>query len=99
MTSHSEDYFFKEMDKNTCIICYMKAERLLSSCCGCVICQSCLSKQEGSDARKCEWCRGNMILTGYIDLPNAYQVYRKVDQVLKDQSEEDEKNGSAVRIR
>ena len=40
-----------------------------------------------------------MILTGYIDLPNAYQVYRKVDQVLKDQGEEDEKKGSAVRLR
>ena len=32
-----------------------------------------------------------MILTGYIDLPNAYQVYRKVDQVLKDQKEEDQR--------
>ena len=31
-----------------------------------------------------------MILTGYIDQPNAYQVYKKVDQVLKDQSEEDQ---------
>ena len=40
-----------------------------------------------------------MILTGYIDLPNAYQVYRKVDQVLKDQGEEHEKKGSAVRLR
>jgi hypothetical protein len=40
-----------------------------------------------------------MILTGYIDLPNAYQVYRKVEQVLKDQGEEDEKKGSAVRLR
>ena len=40
-----------------------------------------------------------MILTGYIDLPNAYQVYKKVGQVIKDQSEEDEKKGSAVRLR
>ena len=40
-----------------------------------------------------------MILTGYVDLPNAYQVYKKVDQVLKDQSEEDERKGSAVRMR
>ena len=40
-----------------------------------------------------------MILTRYIDLPNAYQVYKKVNQVLKDQSEEDEKKGSAVRLR
>ena len=32
-----------------------------------------------------------MILTGYIDLPNAYQVYRKVDLVLKDLSEEDQR--------
>ena len=31
-----------------------------------------------------------MILTGYIDLPNAYQVYKKVDQVLKDQRKEDQ---------
>ena len=40
-----------------------------------------------------------MILTGYIDLPNAYQVYKKVNQVLKDQKKEDQRWGSAVRLR
>ena len=40
-----------------------------------------------------------MTLTQYVDLPNAFQVFKKIKQVLKDQSKEDEKLGSAVRLR
>jgi hypothetical protein len=40
-----------------------------------------------------------MTLTQYLDLPNAFQVFKKIKQVLKDQSKEDEKLGSAVRLR
>ena len=40
-----------------------------------------------------------MTLTQYVDLPNAFQVFKKVKQVLKDQSKEEEKQGSSARLR
>ena len=77
------------MEKNTCVICYQRAESLISLCCNSVISQTCLEKQESMpQPQKCSWCRQDMTLTGYIDLPNAFQVFKKVKKVLKENAEE-----------
>ena len=39
--------------------------------------------------QKCAWCRREMTLTRFIDLPNAFQVFRKVKKVLKEKVEEE----------
>ena len=41
----------------------------------------------------------DMTLTQYVDLPNAFQVFKKVKQVFKDRSNEDEKLSCAARLR
>jgi hypothetical protein len=88
------------MDKNTCVISYQKAESLISTCCNSFICQTCLEKQESMpQPQKCAWCRRDMTLTGFIDLPNAFQVFRKVKKVLREQDKEEQKEGSAARVR
>jgi hypothetical protein len=87
------------MKDDTCVICYEKAERLIATCCKAIICQICLQNQDARDARNCAWCKKDMTLTQYVDLPNAFQVFKKIKQALKDQSKEDEKLGSAIRLR
>jgi len=49
--------------------------------------------------QKCAWCRQDMTLTGYIDLPNAFQVFKKVKKVLKENAEEEKKESGAARMR
>ena len=39
-----------------------------------------------------------MILTGYIDIPNALEVFKKVKRVLNDKEEEEEKASSVTMI-
>ena len=40
-----------------------------------------------------------MTLTGYIDLPNAFQVFKKVKKVLNENADEEQKESSAVKMR
>jgi hypothetical protein len=74
------------MKCNPCVACGERAERLIATCCGGVICQTCLEQLEAKQGQslKCVWCRGDMTLTGFIDLPNAYRVFKKVNNVLID---------------
>ena len=95
----AEDEFIRAMKDDTCVICYEKAERLIATCCKAIICQICLQNQDARDAKNCAWCKKDMTLTQYVDLPNAFQVFKKVKQVFKDQSKEDEKLSSAARLR
>ena len=38
----AEDEFIRAMKDDTCVICYEKAERLITTCCKAIICQICL---------------------------------------------------------
>ena len=74
-----------------CGICGKIEHRLITTCCGGVTCDSCVTKCELAGTETCPFCRDDMWDTNYVDIQNAFKVFKKVSNLLDDKAKQDEK--------
>ena len=81
-----------------CGICGKRRDRLISTCCGGVTCDDCVTKCELAGIETCPFCRDDMWDTIYVDIQNAFRVFKKVTNVLDDKAKQDEKKAVKASI-
>ena len=69
-----------------CGICGKSEHRLITTCCGGVTCDSCVTKCELAGIETCPFCRDDMWDTNYVDIQNAFKVFKKVSNLLDDKA-------------
>ena len=74
-----------------CGICGKSEHRLITTCCGGVTCDKCVTKCELAGIETCPFCRDDMWDTNYVDIQNAFKVFKKVSNLLEDKAKQDEK--------
>ena len=93
-----QEQFRQAMDEKPCGICGTKELRLIASCCGGVTCHSCALKCEQANILNCAFCRDDLWGAGFIDVKNAYKVFKRTQTTIDDSGPNTEKRQVKTRI-